>query len=110
MTIPDSVKLLLRAEKAELESKITPLQQRLDQINNVLGVEEEKIGNWNEKILTCLKHVNKPLTTVEILNYIFYNRESQIKDKDVRRRYIKQLSLTLHRLCNKGELLSDKIS
>ncbi len=110
MQLSESAKYLLMAEKAELQDKIVLLQKRVIEINTLLEFIENRGVNLTERILASLKQAKDPLTTNELLHSVFYDKERVVKDKNARRRCILQLSLSLHRLCNKGSLYSENVT
>ena len=105
----EKTKLILLAEKSELENKVYSFQKRIDEINVLLQYEQAKKINWNEVIIRCLEQARTPLTTDEILNYTFYRKEHELRDYAKRRTYVLKLSLYLLRLSNKGILFGEKI-
>lgn len=107
MRLVDAEKLNLFAEKAQLEHDIAPKLNRIREIEIILK-KEDKI-NWNEKVVHCLTRVSEPLTTDEILKYIFYKRENEIDNHKVRRIYMTRLSVSLLRLSEKGVIYSEAI-
>jgi hypothetical protein len=107
MRLIDTEKLNLLAEKAKLEQEVAPMLTRISEIKALLK-SEAKI-NWNEKALQCLQYVEEPLTTDEILKWIFYRREHEIQDHKVRREYFTRLSVSLLRLCDRGYIQSESL-
>ena len=100
MRLVDTEKLNLLAEKAQLEQDIAPKLSRIRQIEGLIK-SEDKI-NWNEKVAHCLGQIPEPLTTEEILKYIFYKREDEIRNPKIKRIYMTRLSVALLRLCDRG--------
>jgi hypothetical protein len=111
MRLSEQQKLLLLAEKAELEQKIAPFVKRINGIDELLKKEQKKDnrGDWNRKALDSLKMVGQPMTTEEVLYYIFYGRENEIVDTEIKRSYMLKVSLALIRLCKKGTLFSRNV-
>lgn len=107
MYLVEKEKLLLLAEKAELESKAAPILERIKQIDTLLN-SENKI-NWNEKVMHCLDVIKEPLTTEEILSYVFYKKERVIENRKDRRKFVLKISLSLVRLRDVGIVYSESV-
>jgi hypothetical protein len=101
--IPESIKLELLSERQRLQRELLDAQQKIAEIDAVLAQAEGAI-NWTEKAERAIRQAGSPLTTLEILDGIFSGRRADVSTLEKRKHYVVQLSVTLNRLCSKGQL------
>lgn len=112
MRLIDTAKLNLQAEKAQLEQKIAKDVARINAIDEMLkrDAKKENWGSWNRKTLDSLRFTSQPMTTEEILNHIFWGRENELVDSEMKRKYMLKISLALIRAYKKGVLFRESIN
>lgn len=77
---------------------------KLDEAIRILEGNPEKPIDWKNTALRCLKHQDKFMTTVGILECMFYNEKEKLADDRKRKNYINALSLALNNLCENEKL------